>query len=315
MAIMEGDGHDGQPADGVVTIDSLADALGDDGTAPGDSEDGEDSELPEVEIESEDGEADPDADAEDEDAPEEAVFTIKVDGKEVTLKQSELIEQAQKGFDYSQKTMALAEERKAIEPIKLQAEQYRQQQEQAHTEAVNRLNAYAEYMQSQIGQPPPISLAQTDAHSYLAQKELYEARKGQLNTAIAESHRLGEEQARNRQAWLNYKAESAEKVLKDTLPGWNDAMFDDLSGYAKELGLTPQNAEQALLEPGFWQMAKKAKAYDALQAEKAKLKPVNQLPKVHKPTGQNQPPQLARRQEAIKAHRAKPSLDSLSNLL
>jgi len=40
---------------------------------------------------------------------------IKHDGKEVTLSKSELIAQAQQGFDYSKKTMALAEDRKSLE--------------------------------------------------------------------------------------------------------------------------------------------------------------------------------------------------------
>lgn len=310
---MEGDGLDGQPAETPMTLESLAEGM-DSEEIEGDESDSEESDESE-EVESDDSEAEESEDADQDDEQEEPTFTIKVDGKEVTLKQSEMIEQAQKGFDYTAKTMALAEERKALAPLKEQAERVYKEVAQAHTEAVSRLDAYAKFMESQVGQPPPITLAQQDAASYLAQKELYEARKGQLNQVYAELESQKQEQARQRQAWIQHKAQATEKALKDTLPGWNDARLDELSGYANEAGLTFSTADMAMLEPGFWQVLHKAKAYDALQAQKAKLKPVTQLPKVHKPSGNPQPPQLAKRQEAIKRHRAKPSLDSLADLL
>jgi hypothetical protein len=312
----EGQGES-QPTEGVVSLESLASQLDTEEAAPGESESEESEQPEEVEAAGEEGEesSEPEEGEESEEEAEEAAFTIKHDGKEVTLKQSEVLELAQQGFDYTKKTMALAEERKAIEPLKREAEQFRQQTNEALTEAISRLDGYAKFLQAQIGSPPPITLASTDAGSYLAQKELYEARKGQLDTVLSESRALVEEQARQRQAYVNHKATQAEKALKDTLPGWNDAMLTELAGYADSFGLNPGSADMAMLEPGFWQMAQKAKAYDALQAEKAKLKPVNQLPKVHKPSANNQPPQLARRQEAIKRHKANPSVDSLAALL
>jgi hypothetical protein len=312
----EGQGES-QPTEGVVSLESLASQLDTEEAAPGESESEESEQPEEVEAAGEEGEESSESEEgeESEEEAEEAAFTIKHDGKEVTLKQSEVLELAQQGFDYTKKTMALAEERKAIEPLKREAEQFRQQTNEALTEAISRLDGYAKFLQAQIGSPPPITLASTDAGSYLAQKELYEARKGQLDTVLSESRALVEEQARQRQAYVNHKATQAEKALKDTLPGWNDAMLTELAGYADSFGLNPGSADMAMLEPGFWQMAQKAKAYDALQAEKAKLKPVNQLPKVHKPSANNQPPQLARRQEAIKRHKANPSVDSLAALL
>jgi hypothetical protein len=308
-----------QPNEGV-TLESLAEQLSGEEGAPAE-EGGEAPELAEEgEQEEAAGEDAPDGGEEADEAEEEPdvyEFTVKHDGKESNLKltHAEVVESIQKSLDYTQKTMALAEERKAIEPLKREAEQFRQQTNEALTEAINRLDGYAKFLQAQIGSPPPITLASTDAGSYLAQKELYEARKGQLDTVLSESRALVEEQARQRQAYVNHKATQAEKALKDTLPGWDDAMLTELAGYADSFGLNPGSADMAMLEPGFWQMAQKAKAYDALQAEKAKLKPVNQLPKVHKPSANNQPPQLARRQEAIKRHKANPSVDSLAALL
>lgn len=311
MSIMEGDDPKGQPAEGEVTLDSLAASMDSD-DAPGESEEGEESEQPE---ESDEEGDEPTEDADSEEEAEEATFTIKHDGKEVSLKQSELIDMAQQGFDYSKKTMALAEERKAIEPLRQQAEELRKNQEAATTESVARLEAYSKYLEGQIGEPPPIAWAQQDAAYYLAAKEQYETKKGQLQQALNEVATLKDEQNRKRQSALDAKAEATLKTLADTLPGWSDASVNELGEYLKNAGIRPDTNPDAFVESGLWAMAHKAKAYDALQAEKAKLKPVNQLSKVHKPSGQNQPPQLARRQEAMKAHRAKPSVDSLAALL
>ncbi len=303
---MQGQGES-QPGEGAMTLDSLV-AMGESDESTLD-ESGE-SEVPEGSEELEAEEQPEEA----EEGAEEPTATITVDGKEITLKQSEVIALAQKGSDYTNKTMQLAEERKALEPIKAQAEQHRQENEAALAETVNRLQAYTRFMQAQLGEPPSADLIHTHGAEYfLAQKELHESRHGQLQQAIAETSRLSDEQARQRQAWIARESESAERALKDTLPGWNDAMLKDLAEYAGTLGLVPQNTNIAFLQPGFWQLAAKAKAYDALQAKKAEMKPVNQLPKVFKP-GNPQPQHLAKRQDAMKRHNANPTLDSLAAL-
>lgn len=307
-----------QPVEGVSTLDDLAGEM--------DSSEVEQEDVPEVEDEGEvpDAEEDsPEDEDESEEQPEEdededePVFTIKVDGKETTVKQSELIELGQKGLDYTKKTMAVAEERKAVEAERESVKAARKQTDDALAEALNRLQAYSQFMEAQIGQPPPISLAQQDAAQYLAQKELYESRKGQLHQAYSEIQRLQDETARNRQAVIAEKAASTEKALKDTLPGWNDAMLEELAGYAKQRGLGPQVAEMAMLEPGFWEVMHKAKAFDALQAEKAKLKPVIKTPKVQKPSAHNQPVKRSdiQRKEAEKKFHSAPSLDTLAGLI
>jgi small-conductance mechanosensitive channel len=308
--MMVGDGES-QPTEGAGTLDDIVNAMVGEEAVPAESESEESEEAEAVEAEEEGAD-----DADEEEQEEEATFTIKVNGKDVTLKQSELVEMAQKGTDYSQKTMAVAEERKAVEAERTQAAQYRQQHEQALQETVTQLRALSGFMESQLGAPPDIALLHTQGSDvYLAHKEQYEHRRAQLQEAYQAIQSLEGEAQRKRQASIAERAESAEKVLRDTLPGWNDDMAHDLAAYAKGLGLTPQNTTEALLEPGFWQLAHKAKAYDALLAAKAKLKPVAQLPKVLKPSATNQPPQLARRQEAMKRHKSAPSLQSLADLL
>jgi hypothetical protein len=316
---MVGDGQEGQPTEGVTTLTQLSGLLdgGEEGADEGtldesaEGEEAEGSEAAEVEAESEE---EAEAQEESEEEAEEPTFTIKVDGKEVTLKQSELIETAQKGFDYTQKTMAVAEQRKAVDAEKAEIGQIRQEVEQARGESLMRLQAYTQFMESQLGAPPPIALAHDDAATYLAQKELYESRKGMLEQAYAEIQRLEETRNRDRQSELARKAVESEKALRDTLKDWTDKSPDELAAYMAEQGLPVQALGDSLVEKGIWLLAHKAREYDRLQAEKAKLKPKTELPKVHKPKGV-QPPQLAHRQDAMKRHKAKPSIQTLADLL
>src|SRR4249919_1701710 len=258
MWIESGDGES-QPGEGVVSLSDLASAMEQSESDETQDElpEGVEGEDPEVE-ESEEGEA------EGEEEGEEPTFTIKVDGKEVQLTQSELIERAQKGTDYTQKTMEVAEQRKAAEAERAQVTEARQKYEQTLTESANRLDAWTKFMESQVGNPPDKAMLDYDTTGYLRQKEEYDARRGQLQQAYAARQHLEQEQARERQAWINERATATEKVLKDTLPDWNDDTLHSLADYAGKLGLTPQSSEAALLEPGFWQLAHKAKAYDAL---------------------------------------------------
>lgn len=301
---MVGDGREGQPTEGELSLDGLAESMLDEG-------DGEQEALEEGEEESDD----PEVEEGEDDEQEEPTVTIKHDGKDVTLKQSEALALAQQGFDYSKKTMAVAEERKAVQAERDKADSYRKQHEESLAETNRRLAAYTQYMQAQVGSPPPVELAAQDAAHYLALKAQHEARTGQLQEAIAAQQAISQEQARMRQAWIGEKAAATETALRDTLPSFDDNTISTLAEYAGKAGLTPQNMDVAMLEPGFWILAHKAQAYDALQEQKAKLKPVNKLSKAIKPQAINQPPQLARRQEAMKRYDRNPSLSALADLL
>lgn len=314
--IVQGDGPEGQPGEGVTSMTDLS-AMLDGGEeseegAPEESEQGEE----EVSEESEGEEVEQPEGEDDEEQQDEPTFKLKHEGKEVELKQSEVVELAQKGFDYTQKTMAVAEERKAADAARAQAEQHRQQYEQTLGQSVGQLQALEKFLTEQIGSPPPVELAQQDVAYYIAQKEQYEARRGQLADAREAIAKLQDEQARSRQAWIAQKGQETESALKNTLPGWNEQSLNELVDYAGKYGLGPQNFDHAMLEKGFWEMAHKAKAYDELQEKKAQIKPVSQpANKVAPAQAKNQPSQLAKRQEAIKRHRAKPSISTLADLL
>lgn len=314
--IVEGDGREGQPAESVLSLESIAGGMDEgDSIEEGDAleaaEEGDESDATEGE------EADNEEAGDDEQDGQEAdTFTIKVNGKDVTLTRAEMIEAAQKGTDYSQKTMALSDERKAVEAEKAQVSEARQRYDQALNEQVTRLQALGQFMSAQVGSPPTADMIQTHGIEwYVAQKEAYEARQGELHRVMQALQHAQGEQARQRQAWLAEQGEATEKALRDTLLGWTDTTLNELIAYAGKHGVDQRSADTVLLQKGFWEMAHKAKAYDALQEVKAKQKPVASLPKVAAPKAGNQPSQLAKYQDAVKRYRANPSLNGLAELI
>lgn len=307
-----GDGLNDQPVESVDSLSDLADLMdaSEESDTLDESDEGEESDEAEVE-EGDEPEGDED------EAESDPTIVIKHDGKDVELKLSEVKNLAQQGFDYSKKTMAHAEQVKAVEQVRSQADHYRQQNEAALTETVNRLHALREFSLSQIGEPPPIEWASQDANYYLVQKEQYEARKGQLQQTEAAIQHAESDRQRQRQAWITSQADATEQALRDTLPGWNDNTLTELAEYAAKHGLNPQTVDVAFVQKGLWELAHKAKAYDALLAKKAELKPVAQLAKVHKPSASNQPNRSTlSRANAEKKFAANPqSMDALADLI
>lgn len=308
---MEGDGPEGQPSEGVSTLDGLV-GLMVDGEEGGETQ--EEAEEGEEAAESE-GVEEPEEQEEAEEEQEEPTVTLKHDGKEVTLKQSEVVDLAQQGFDYTQKTMKLAEERKALDASRGEVAQQRKDYEALHGHYKANLETLGRVIEAELGTPPPITLAQQDAAQYLAQKELYDRRKDKLNQVRAELDSLEQDAHRQRQAEFAQKVQSTEQALKDTLPGWSDAKAQELFDYLGKQGLNFENLGIGIAEKGLFEMAHKAQAYDQLVEKRAQMKPVKNLPKVAAPQARNQPAQLARRQEAMRRHKAAPSISTLADLL
>lgn len=289
-------------------------------------EDGEESteeqEGEELVVADEDSDQESDDEAEEaesEDDSDDATFTIKHDDKEVALKKSEVLELAQKGFDYTKKTMAVAEERKAVEQAKAQYSERLSHQDKALEETIARLNTAAQFLEAELGAPPSIELAQYDAASYLAQKEAYESRVAKLRNTYGHIQHLTQEQNQLRQSQLLEQAAETEKYLVEKLPGWKDApekSLQELNSYIQQYGLSPETTKDAYVQAGLWEIAHKAREYDALMARKAELKPkAAAVPKkVMKPSTNPVPPNV-RQQEAIKRHKSQKSLDSLSGLV
>jgi len=266
-----------QPPGSVDSLTALGAMIEDSDEMLEESEEGEETEDSEAEDEGEGEERETEDDSE--------VFTVKVDGKEIQLTKAEVIARAQKDLDYTQKTMALADEKRVVSEQRGRAAEYAKQHEDALGEAMRRLTAYTQIIEGEIGEPPDLSLLYQDEKQYIAQKEIWQRRKDQLGGAYQQLQALDAEQARLRQARYLQKANETEQALQSTLPGWNDAMVEELTSYLGKAGIDPRQDPDAFVHKGVWELAHKARAYDELLAKKATLKPVEKLQKVSKPQG------------------------------
>lgn len=242
----------------------------------------EEPEVPETES---------DAEPSEEEANEEGAktFTIVVDGKEVTLTESELADAYKNGLrqsDYTKKTMEAAEERKAAQAERQQAMQERQAYAQRLQETqVILQNALQE--QSQINWQ---ELLDNDPVEYLKQQRIYQDRYSALQQAQQEQavlyQQAQQEQARNVQRYLSEQ----QQELLAKLPDWKDdakaksekaAIRDYLktNNFADEEIGQVQDHRHVLI-------ARKAMLYDQMMAKaQAAAKKVQNVPtKVERPS-------------------------------
>lgn len=245
-------------------------------------------------------------------------ITLKHDGQDVKVKKSELNELAQKGYDYTKKTQALADERRGLESERETIQHARAEVEQTQTRAVEDLRAIVNFAQSIIGEPPPIALAQQDPSLYLVQRQQHDAMKDKLAQA-QQALGLASKQLETERSRQNAEKQAkTERVLIDTLPGWKEnpkEKFDETAKYLTTLGLDGQRAGAAALEPAFWVLATKAMAYDALK-NKTTSKANQPPPKTAKPNAAN-PTNTAQATHKAKLERFSkaPSLENLGALI
>lgn len=147
--------------------------------------------------------------------------TIEIDGKALELTKEQIAEAYKNGLrqdDYSRKTMAVAEERKAAEAEKEKARQER-------TDYADKLTTYAIQLQGALEEAKNIdwdNLLAENPLEYLKQKDLLEKRQAALYQADLEHKQIQElnkvESAEAKESYL--KAQQQELIAK--LPAWKD---------------------------------------------------------------------------------------------
>ena len=270
----------------ALNMDSAAAAFGDLLTPPEpEKEEGEPVEAVEPEA--------VEAEAEAEDDP---LVTIKVDGKDVEVKLSELKNGYQRQADYTRKTMEVAEQRKAAEAEASKAQQERQQ----YATNLQRMQAQLEVAMQEQQNIDWQQLINTDPQEYMRQRHLLEQRQAALQQNYAEQQHLAQvnqaEQAKQHQAYL---AEQREQLLAK-LPEWKDeakakAETAQIREYLMNQGFDAQTVD-SVADAKMVITARKAMLFDQMVAKaQATTKKVSALPtKVEKPgTGAN--PNLDRR--------------------
>jgi hypothetical protein len=235
----------------------------------GDDDPEEDADEPSTSQDDEESETqDEDSQDEEEDAPE--LHTVKVNGEEKRVSLEDLKAGYQRNEDYTRKTMALAEQRKAAE-----ADHNAVRAEREHYAAM------LGQLQQQIRQAEPQidweQLKLADPQQWMVLKLEQQDRERAMAGVQAEQARVNAQMQQTRAQQENETLRAEETKLLEAIPEWKDPekakagkaallQAGQTYGYSpKELaGVTDSRAVVIL---------RKAVAYDELMAKKANLKP------------------------------------------
>ena len=240
------------------------------------------------ELDAEEDAADNEADAEesDEDVDEEQQdeaprFTVKVDGKDVEVTLDELQQGYSRTQDYTRKTQALAQERKAAQAEFEQVRQERQQYAQL-------LGA----LQQQLAQAEEIpvkmdALYESDPIEWVRQRELQRERQERKQAINAEQQRLAQiQQAEQQQAMKQY-LESQKDALLNVVPQLRDPkVASQEKGRWVEAGKSIGFSEQELngvTDHRFLLALKTIADYNGAVAKRKQVKPVQSASRPTRP--------------------------------
>jgi len=234
-----------------------------------------------AEASEEDVESDEEPEAEEE--PEESVYVVEIDGKEMTPEEikAELNSNGLRQSDYTKKTQALAEEKRVFETEK--------QQTQALTQKLSETLQYAEQILNDRSTEPNWSeLSQkVTPQAYNQIKAKWDESQKQLQNIKLQRQQIAEKQQYDAQLASQQQAVAEEKRLVNMFPAWQDPkVFDSEWGnvmtYLKKDGI-PDEVVSQINSADAIKYVWKAMKYDALQDGKSVIKKkVKDKPKVVK---------------------------------
>lgn len=216
---------------------------------------------------------------------DDPTVTIKIDGKDVEVKLSELKNGYQRQADYTRKTMEVSETRKAAES-QIQAAQA---ERQAYAVNLQKMQAQIEGALQQQQQIDWAQLLESDPVEYLKQQHLLNQRQAAYQQNIGEQQKLAAQFQADQQRMHSETLQAQQDALLAKLPEWKDeakakadksALRDYLlkEGYEREAVDGISDARAVLL-------ARKAMLYDSMMDKaRAAAKKVSTLPqKVERP--------------------------------
>jgi len=273
------------------------------------AEDDAPAEAASVDAEDDDNEV---SDDDDDDGEEAAIdyYTVKVDGAEVDVSADELIAGYQRNGDYTRKTQAVAEDRKAVEGERQQFAQAQQELHQMREHLAARLQQADSMLQTGTGEPEPNwdQLREDDPMEYMVQRDRFRDRQEQQRQIHTEREALqGQQNAVAQQQWRQH-LQSEQAALLERIPQWRDADVaakekSSVITYAQRAGFSEQELEQASDSRAI-SILRKAMLYDALQDEtpkaRAKTKAAPKMVRAGKPKSKSE---KSSRQKAQKLDR------------
>jgi len=223
--------------------------------------------------------------SEEEEEPEEQeqqqTFTVKVDGKEVSVTLDEL----QKGYsrtqDYTRKTQQIAEVRKQVEQetqaVRAEREQYAQL-----------LGALQAQLQSSEPQVDLDRLYHEDPIEWVRQKEVMRERQEKMAAIQSEQQRLAQVSQYEQQRAMEAQLASQQEALLAALPEWKDpkkakAEKALVIESAKAAGFTDEDLK-SVYDHRLVLLLRKAALFDQMVSKRQGIKPVvNNGPRPAKP--------------------------------
>jgi hypothetical protein len=253
-----------------------------------DSEDEQPEELPpedepEETEESEDEGASPPEEGEEAEAetqPEEFEDLVW-NGQTKRVTKTELRELAQKGFDYTQKTQELAEQRRTIEAER-QALKFHQEFQQANVQAITDLRALDLAIEA-ASQKDWNQLKSTDPAAFMTEMMQLQNMRQQRQEVANWINNQQQQALQQQQAKKLEQRQQALQRVRQKIPDYTDEVDRALDEYVRKQGFEPWEIEQ-FFDDRSAVMAYKAWKYDQLQAKKPALeKKVSAAPKPIKP--------------------------------
>ena len=276
---------------GELTVDGAANAIL--GLMGG--EEGSEQEQPELQAEANDSEAESDeseyseeSEVEQEDGEDEQEepqkFRVKAAGEEREVTLDELIKSYQLGTDYTKKSQAVAEERKAVEA-----------ERQAVQEAKAMRDQYAqrlEIIESMLNQPQEVEnldyLKETDPIGYAVKVAEMSQKEKQLAQVRAERERIMQQQEYDRQQQMRQTIAAESEKLVAAIPEYADpnkgeTIRKEIRSFGKQMGFSDEELANVFDSRAVLTLYK-AMQYDKLQSSKPAVnKKVSEAPKAIKP--------------------------------
>jgi hypothetical protein len=237
------------------------------------------SEANESDAESEESEVEQEDDGEEQEQP---TYLVKAAGEEREVTLNELIKSYQLGTDYTKKSQAVAEERKAVE-----AERQAVQEAKAMRDTYAQRLEMIEQMLTPQQEENLDYLKETDPIGYSVKVAEMVQREKQLAAVQAERSRINQQQEQDRQAQMQSVVAEEMQKLSSFIPEFSDpdkgeAIRNDIRAFGKQIGFS-DNELAAVYDSRAVLTLYKAMQYDKLVASKPAItKKVNEAPKAIK---------------------------------
>ncbi len=197
-------------------------------------------------------------------------YKVKASGEEVEVELDELIKGYQQGTDYTKKSQALAEQRKAIEAERGHLE-YVKQERQAYAQKLQALDSFL--TQQHQGVDLEV-LKETDPIGYAVAVAEQTQREKQLAVVRNEQQRIAQQQQAEQQSSLqNHLRQESEKLVSlipELATPQGDAIRKQIRDYAKSVGWTDQELS-SVYDSRAVNTLYKAMKYEQLQKSKPEL--------------------------------------------